>query len=340
VNPDLASQNRRVALVAATAMLLGGLGAILGGPFAAEPAAAASCGPAPAGKVAVMVVIDPGSGPVQQRCVTVDAGRTGMDALYAAAQVRPHPSNGGFVCGIGGVPPAPECAWGDPAADSWSYWYASPGGSWQFSTVGAAGRRLPDRCAVEGWSFRPQRAKSPPRVAPPSVACEAAAAPPAAAPKPAPAPPRPATRPRDGGGPAGPSGSVAPANPAGRGGGTATTAPGPSSGDADAGGAPSSTGRDAPDGPDEPAAAAEEPDAPADDEERGEHDPGAEELADPDEATSVDLGEEVAAGARDGDAGGPPWVGTLVVLLAIAALGGGALLRSRRTRGADDAGGA
>ena len=64
----------------------GGLGSILGGAASAGPAVAAGCGPAPSGKVAVMVVIDRGSGAVQQRCVTVDAGKTGMDALFAASR--------------------------------------------------------------------------------------------------------------------------------------------------------------------------------------------------------------------------------------------------------------
>ena len=155
-----------------TRLLLAGLvGVVLSlgpGPFGAPPVAAASCGPAPAGRVAVMVVIDlgPSAGAPAQRCVTVPDRSTGLEALRGTGvSLRVGP--GGFVCGIGGTP-SDGCATDDPSLPGWSYWHASPGGSWSYSQVGAGGYRLPDRCAVEGWSFGPPSPKRPPRVAPPA----------------------------------------------------------------------------------------------------------------------------------------------------------------------------
>ncbi|MFN7148278.1 MAG: hypothetical protein ACK4V6_02235, partial [Microthrixaceae bacterium] len=135
------------------------------------PAAAAGCGPAPQGRVAVVVVVDRGGGAPSSRCVVVDHGSTGLDALRAAGhQVR---LDGGFVCAID-AQPATGCG-NVPGSPYWRYWHAAPGGAWDYSQVGAGGYRLPTRCAVEGWSWSDSpTSRTPPRIAAPAPTCEAA----------------------------------------------------------------------------------------------------------------------------------------------------------------------
>jgi hypothetical protein len=148
--------------------LVAGAAAAPAGAAGPSVSAAAVCGPAPSGKVAVMMVVDRGAATPSARCVTVAQGATGLDALRAAGHtVR---LDGGFVCGIDGLP-ATGC--GNVAGSPyWSYWHAAPGGEWSYSRVGAGGYRLPTRCAVEGWVWSdPPSAEVAPRLAPPAVAC-------------------------------------------------------------------------------------------------------------------------------------------------------------------------
>lgn len=291
---------------------------------AAAPASAATCGPAPAGKVAVIVVIDDGT--IDQHCVVVPERSTGMRALvdtHLAVDVR----SGGFVCSIAGVPRV-GCALDDPTAPSWSYWHGTSGG-WEFSTVGAGGYRLPERCAVEGWSFGPPDAKKPPRITVPSVTCER----PPAAPRPnAPSttPPGPAPAPGGGGGDgAAPTTTATPGNGDAPSGGDDAAAGGSASGDVDA--ATSSTtpedSQDTGGGADD--SGAEDSGADADAEVRGaelSHGGGTS-----DEETGRAPGEP-----SDGAGGGAPWLGAAVAVVLAGAVGGGAVLRSRRDRRVHD----
>ena len=172
----------------------------------ATPAGAQSCGPAPADHVAVAVVVDAGSGSPLLRCVVLPAGSKGADALAAAIgsdQVRVGDGSGGkpagFVCGLLGVP-ATGCT-STGTQPTWNYWHAAPGGAWRYSGTGFVDYAVPDRCAIEGWSYGPQYAT--PRIPPPAVTCQSAPATTAA--------PRPTTPPAV---PAGGSGSTRPPNAA------------------------------------------------------------------------------------------------------------------------------
>lgn len=96
-----------------------------------------------------------------------------------------------FICRIEGKPTAATepCIDTPPTTAYWSYWYASNGGTWTYSQLGAMARN-PQPGSFEGWSFSLNRSTGdnpPPRVAPvrPSPA-------PPPRPKPSPAsPPKP-----------------------------------------------------------------------------------------------------------------------------------------------------
>ena len=162
-------------LVAAAALALGGL---VVSPSVA-PAAAAAC----SGTSGVTVVI--GS---SVRCASGDPA-SGLAALGAVASVTQVQRQPGFVCRIDGAPASDACVNTPPANAYWSYWHAQPGGSWQYSNVGA-GSYNPVPGSVEGWAFG---AGAPPSVAPPAG--------------PAPAPSTTTTSPSGGGGAGGGGGS-------------------------------------------------------------------------------------------------------------------------------------
>jgi hypothetical protein len=110
------------------------------------------------------------------------------------------------VCRIAGRPgPDTEpCNNTPPATAYWSYWFASRGGEWCYSTVGAA-NRTPPTGSVEGWSFFKGGGgdeASPPGYAPPppspgepqpepvsNADCRPRSTPTTAAPAPSPPPP-------------------------------------------------------------------------------------------------------------------------------------------------------
>lgn len=166
----------------------------------APEASAATCGPAPAGKTAVVVVVDTGSS-ITSRCVIVAEGTRGGDVLSAAG-FSMRVEGLGFVCALSGIP-AQGCAQNDPSADFWSYWHATPGGNWNYSSAGAYTYRVSGRCAVQGWHYVPTTKRTAPRMDPPAMNCAIPstpapttkppavqpAVPPAAAPKPATPPP-------------------------------------------------------------------------------------------------------------------------------------------------------
>lgn len=304
-----------------------------GPPGLVAQASGTACGPAPQGQIALVMVIDRGTGTPSTRCAIVPQGATGLDALRATGHsVR---LDGGFVCAIDGLP-ATGCG-NVPGSPYWRYWHASPsGGPWSYSQVGAGGYRLPTRCAVEGWVWSDSPSPdTPPRIASPRPTCEAP-------PTTAPAPPSTARPPTGGGAPPpstpaattppplpgpGPGPGGAPSPPGGPGGGSpATTSPpaqvggvttsrppasegdaaeveppdGGTSEEAPAGASTSSGSSDGPDGPD----------------------------------GSGDGGGEMAVGTSDGGSS-TPW-GVLVTVVLILGLGAAASVRSRsRSRHAD-----
>lgn len=144
------------------------------------PATASASGTSAPGyctdSIGVTVVVDfqdlPGG--VVVRCFThPTSSSTGLDALQGAGfrvtGVARY-GNDSFVCRIDGEPkPADEaCIDTPPATDYWSYWYASNGGTWKYSALGAMSHQV-IRGGFEGWSFSHNKtagATPPPRVAP------------------------------------------------------------------------------------------------------------------------------------------------------------------------------
>ncbi len=162
-NPTRPTPRRLVAvLVAAT--IITPL-AILGGPT--RPAAAAVDGPCP-GVAGVTVVIDfqELGGGVVVRCAP-GASPTGLAALEAAGiTYRTAVRSPGFVCRISDKPATDPCINTSPTSAYWSYWVASRGGPWCYSSLGAGNRRPPEG-TVEGWSFSMNRSAA--TAPPPSV---------------------------------------------------------------------------------------------------------------------------------------------------------------------------
>lgn len=330
---------RRGPAVVAAAVVAAAVWASGAGPGGGDTAHASTCGPAPAGRVAVVVVVDDGVRSPSVRCVEVADRATGYDALIAAGhRLR---IEAGFLCAIDGQP-ATGCA-NRPDFDGsyWRYFHAAPGGAWNYSNVGGGGYRMPPRCAIEGWRFSGATGtNAAPRVSPPPVRCEAA--PTTAAPRPAPPPapaPAPAPAPRPTSSPAAPP---APETPTPGAGGGAPAVPGGTE-RRDGGGAGAAGGDDTPGGTDDAGAEApsdEDPSAAGDDEEGRGDDDVADDDAAPDDGSE---GEEVGAGpdrderaaALDGSASPGPGspVGVVLVGLLILALVVASLARSRR-RGA------
>ncbi|WP_374536649.1 hypothetical protein [Micromonospora aurantiaca (nom. illeg.)] len=135
---------------------------------AVEPAPRAAHAAACAGTSGVTVVVDFAAlgGGVQVACAPGDPA-TGLAALQAAGFTVAGTARWGlaFVCRINGKPTAATepCVNTPPATAYWSYWHASSGGSWSYSTSGATGYN-PAPGSVEGWSFG---AGAPPSIAAP-----------------------------------------------------------------------------------------------------------------------------------------------------------------------------
>ena len=328
----------------ALASTLAAAGSVLGvGVVTAGPADASGCGPAPAGQVAVVVVVEVRSG-VSSRCVVVADGAKGSDALAAAGHSLR--VEAGFVCAVDGLPES-GCAVSDPNAPYWSYWHAAPGGSWTYSRLGAFAYRLPSRCAVEGWRLvdpSVPKGEAMPRTAPPAAACDAPAPPVTDPSVAAPVPPPPA------GGAAGGSTGTTVAGPAaaepapggggsggsgGSGGGAA--APGGATGGAAGGTAPPAGGTGAGPAPGVPPTVAGEttvaapaPDAstPATTGPGGTAlDAAGNEAASGPGADST-AGRRVATSSAPADSGSP--VGAIAVVALLLALGGSTVLYRRR----------
>ncbi len=139
--------------------------ALLTGPviLSPAPAYAATCSSTRSG---VTVVVDFGSlgGGVSIACAGGDPA-SGYAALTGAGFTPTGTRDPGFVCRINGKPSAAQdaCVVTPPTTAYWSYWHASPGGSWVYSSVGAMGYD-PAPGSVEGWAFG---AGSPPSITAP-----------------------------------------------------------------------------------------------------------------------------------------------------------------------------
>jgi hypothetical protein len=179
----LKSLRRAVAVAAAAAL-------VVLGPAAARPAAAES--EAAAGKpgycsdesgVTVVVDFRELGGDVVVRCATGPGGQgyTGLEALTDAGFTVAGTLRWGmqFVCRIQGRPAAREdlaipgddsyhedCGDTPPDTAYWSYWYASNGGDWKYSTASAATRSTL-KGGFEGCSFHlGTSSATPPPIAP------------------------------------------------------------------------------------------------------------------------------------------------------------------------------
>ena len=121
---------------------------------AARTTSAAAAGQACGSGAGVTVVVDHGTlgGGVHVGCArgTPSSGLVALaSAGFSWTGTSRYPD---FVCRIDGSPGSDPCVDTPPADAYWSYWYASPGGEWRYSTLGASMRR-PEPGGVEGWRF-------------------------------------------------------------------------------------------------------------------------------------------------------------------------------------------
>jgi hypothetical protein len=154
------SHHLRVGRLLARALAVAGLLLAMGaaGLAEADTSTAAAC-PSSSG---VTVVVDYGSlGGTSVGCATTLG--SGLDVLKAAGHTVTFvsPRQQGFVCTIDRLP---DPCNGAPSTAYWSYWHASAGGTWSYSSVGAASTH-PKSGTVEGWAFG---AGKPPAMRPPS----------------------------------------------------------------------------------------------------------------------------------------------------------------------------
>jgi hypothetical protein len=149
-----------------------------GGAVLAPPAWDAAACPG----VAVVVDFRTLGGGAQTGCAPGDpsSGLTTLTGAGFTYSFVPHQL--GLVCQINGKPD--PCNGAQPTA-YWSYWHATPGGSWIYSNLGA-GSYNPVPGAVEGWSFG---AGQPPSIAPPAAVAPPPATTQPPVQQPAPAPP-------------------------------------------------------------------------------------------------------------------------------------------------------
>lgn len=149
--------------------MLGALALPAGPASAALPTVSAGACTSPT-DVTVVVDYGPLGGGVAVRCVgngSTPYSGTGWDVLNAAgfAPYLAHGNGVGMVCRIGGLPSAAtplritgnpnyveRCIGAPPAAAYWSYWHATNGGKWTYSSTGVDAPVGPG--GFEGWRFQ------------------------------------------------------------------------------------------------------------------------------------------------------------------------------------------
>jgi hypothetical protein len=139
-------------------------------PPAVTPADAATLSGACPSSKGVTVVVDFGKlgGGTQVRCDSrASAGTNGVAALEGAGFALTGTATYGlaFICKIDAKPSNQSCHSTPPATAYWSYWHASNGGSWTYSTKGASNRTVTVG-GFEGWRFQEGKAQSAPGVTP------------------------------------------------------------------------------------------------------------------------------------------------------------------------------
>lgn len=147
---------RRVLLAALLAAVLPT--AAVAVPGAVQTASATTVSGACTTNAGVTVVVNFGSlgGGTQVHCDTgATSSTTGLSALSSGfSTAGTHHDGPGFVCRINDKPSPSQdpCINTPPATAYWSYWYAGNGGSWTYSSKGAANRTVIVG-GFEGWSF-------------------------------------------------------------------------------------------------------------------------------------------------------------------------------------------
>ncbi|MGJ6981275.1 hypothetical protein ACSDQ9_12230 [Aestuariimicrobium soli] len=116
-------------------------------PLPASPLASSSVADSCLGqkKVWLLVVTDAGS---TMRSTCVGTPSSGEQALVNAGLNFTY-SRGGYLCTIGGYPASCPTTF---TGQYWSYWTATPGGSWTYSNLGA-GARTPPPGTLDGWCY-------------------------------------------------------------------------------------------------------------------------------------------------------------------------------------------
>ncbi len=180
---------RAAGAAAASGLALAGLVA------AAAPASAAAC----SGTSGVTVVVDRG-GSISTRCASGDPS-SALGALQAAGFTVGYPQQfpGSVVCRINGYPSSDPCVRMPPSSAYWAFFHAKRGGSWVYSSSGAAGYN-PAPGSVVGFRFgsgqQPGIAPpAPPKTSAPAPTKTTTAPKPTAKPKPKPRPPVAAPKP-------------------------------------------------------------------------------------------------------------------------------------------------
>lgn len=138
---------RRLAVALAGGLLASGGLALGAAPALGAPTAGACTDPA-----GVTVVVDFGrlGGGVQVRCAPAPV-KNGFEALTRAGFSITSVSGQAFLCRIDAKPADDPCNRIPSAARYWSYWHASRGADWTYSSSGAS--RKPPPGSVEGWAF-------------------------------------------------------------------------------------------------------------------------------------------------------------------------------------------
>lgn len=143
-------------------------GVVAMGSVIAVPAAAQDGPCSTADGVTVIVDATSLGGSISQRCA-VDAPSSGLAALQRAGfSWSPVASQPAMVCRINGRPTPSDqtCSSTPPSNAYWGYFRATRGGTWKYSSVGAAS--APIRGGVEGWVFL-TGGQRPPGISPPAA---------------------------------------------------------------------------------------------------------------------------------------------------------------------------